>query len=106
MAIDRGKVSVPRLRKEPPQEPPRHAKNAELGRSREERNRHLGYAHDQYSASGQGRAGAPKGRNLPLQPPPRNAERYPPGTKMPWPRDETIAAEDGPRRRPRRSDRS
>lgn len=95
-----------RRERKPPQEPPRNAKNAELGRSREERNRHLSYAHEQYSGSGQGCFGAPKGRRLPLQTPPKNTERYPPGTKMPWPPDETIEADDKPpppSRRPCRS---
>ena len=55
-------------------------KARELGGSAEERNRHLRYAHEQYSASGQGSFGAPKGRKLPLQKPPANKADYPPNT--------------------------
>ena len=73
---------------------PEDPKAEELGGSGEERNRHLRYAHEQYSGSGQGRLGAPKGRNLPLDKPRRKQERYPPGTRMPWPADEAIASED------------
>jgi hypothetical protein len=86
---------MPRRTKKLPEEP----KVRELGRSSEERNRHLRYAHEQYSGSGQGPFGAPRGCNLPLEKP-QKAEDYPPGTRMPWPRDETIEAEaDRPRRR-------
>jgi hypothetical protein len=86
-----------RPRKSQPQEPP------ELGGSPEERNRHLRYAHEQYSGSGQGRFGAPVdqgkgGRNLPLQ----KQEDYPPGTKMPWPADSAIEAEQKRSRRSRK----
>ena len=77
-------------------------KTEELGGSAEERNRHLRYAHEQYSGSGQGRFGAPQGRKLPLQKPRGKQEDYPPGTKMPWPADEVIEADDKrPRRRPK-----
>ena len=92
---------MPRINKRPPQDPPRHAKNAELGGSGEERNRHLRYAHEQYSASGQGQFGAPKGRKLPLQKPEHNQKHYPRGTRMPWPRDQTIATDDNSTRRRR-----
>lgn len=74
-------------------------KAAELGDSKEERNRHLRYAHEQYSGSGQGRFGAPKGRKLPLEKPQAKEQGYPPGTKMPWPSDETVEAEEKPGRR-------
>jgi hypothetical protein len=90
-----------RPRKDRPQEPP------ELGGSPEERNRHLRYAHEQYSGSGQGRFGAPVdqgkgGRNLPLQKPAAKQQDYPPGTKMPWPPDSAIEAEQKrTRRRPK-----
>jgi hypothetical protein len=76
-------------RKQPPREPD----NPELGETREQRNRRLRYAHEQYSGSGQGRFGAPKGRNLPLEKPRRQEEDYPPETKMPWPPDDKVAAE-------------
>jgi hypothetical protein len=87
-----------RSRKSQPQEPP------ELGGSPEECNRHLRYAHEPYSSLGQGRFGAPVdqgrgGRNLPLQEPPRKQEGYPPGTKMPWPPDSAIEAEQKRSRR-------
>jgi len=90
-----------RPRKSQPQEPP------ELGGSPEERNRHLRYAHEQYSGSGQGRFGAPVdqgkgGRNLPLQKPPRKQEDYPPGTRMPWPADSAIEDEQKRSRRSRK----
>jgi hypothetical protein len=98
--------SMARAGREPPQEPPRDAKNEELGRSREERDRHLRYAHEQYAASGQGRFGAPKGRKLPLQTPPKNAEHYPPGSRMPWPPDETIESDAERSRRPKGRGRS
>jgi hypothetical protein len=88
-------------RKEPPQDPPRRAKNAELGGQREERNRHLSYAHEQYSASSQGRFGAPKGRKLPLQKPTSNRSRYPRGARLPWPADKTLDSDKGPDRRDR-----
>jgi hypothetical protein len=88
-------------RKGPPQEPPRDARNEELGGKREERNRHLSYAHEQYSASGQGRFGAPKGRKLPLQKPSSNQGHYPRGTRLPWPADETLATDRGSDRRRR-----
>jgi len=74
----------------------------ELGATREERSRHLRYAHEQYSASSQGPLGAPKGRNLPLEKPQRNAGAYPPGTKMPWPSDADVEAEMAKPRRRRR----
>ena len=85
-----------RSRKSQPQEP------SELGGSAEERSRHLRYAHEQYSGSGQGRFGAPVdqgkgGRNLPL--PPAKQQDYPPGTRMPWPPDGAIAAEQKRTRR-------
>jgi hypothetical protein len=86
---------MPRTTKKPPEEP----KAQELGKSQEERNRHLRYAHEQYSGSGQGRFGAPKGRNLPLQEAQEKQQDYPPGTKMPWPSDETIERETKPRPR-------
>jgi hypothetical protein len=86
-------------RKEPSQEPPRHSRNEELGGSREERNRHLRYAHEQYSGSGQGRFGAPEGRKLPLEKPQRQRRSYPPGTRMPWPSDEIIETKSTPRRK-------
>ena len=99
---------MPRPTKKQPEEP----KTRELGRSSEERNRHLRYAHEQYSGSGQGRFGAPEGRNMPLQKPTEKSEDYPPGTRMPWPPDESIEAEAGRSRRrpkssgPRKRDRS
>jgi len=84
------------MAKKQPPEP----KSPELGATREERTRHMRYAHEQYSASGQGPMAAPKGRNLPLEKPQRNARSYPPGTKMPWPSDADIDAEmKQPRRR-------
>lgn len=76
-------------RKQQPSEP----KDPELGGTHEERNRHLRYAHEQYSGSGQGKFGAPKGRNLPLEKPQRKEDEYPPGTKMPWPPDGEVDAE-------------
>jgi hypothetical protein len=76
-----------------PQHPPRQKRNAELGASTEERDRHLRYAHEQYTASGQ------KGRAPPMDEPTRNADRYPRGARMPWPDDATVEA-DKPRRRP------
>jgi len=87
-------------RKGSTQEPPRHSRNEELGGSHEERNRHLRYAHEQYSASGQAGFGAPKGRPLPLQKPPRNKRQYPRGARLPWPADDVIDNDDGsPRKR-------
>jgi hypothetical protein len=71
---------------------PAEPKNAELGETPEERNRHLRYAHEQYSGSGQGRFGAPNGRSLPLEKPQHKQGDYPPGTKMPWPADKEVAA--------------
>jgi hypothetical protein len=85
-----------------PLHPPRDGRNAELGASTEERDRHLRYAHEQYTASGQGHFGAPKGRPLPAQKPPRNKDKYPRGARMPWPHDGTIAAEDAPIEPPKR----
>ena len=82
---------------------PAEPKNPELGDTREERNRHLRYAHEQYSASGQGRFGAPKGCSLPLEKPQHRQDDYPPGTKMPWPSDKAVAAET--RRSKRRTGR-
>lgn len=74
----------------------------ELGRSQEERSRHLRYAHEQYSGSGQGKFGAPKGRNLPLEKPKQEGGDYPPGTRMPWPSDRDVKAETAPKRAPKR----
>lgn len=86
-----------------PKKQPPEPKSPELGDTREERNRHLRYAHEQYSGSGQGRFGAPKGRNLPLEKPQDKQGDYPPGTKMPWPPDAAVDAEA--RRSRRRSRR-
>ncbi|MFO1080020.1 MAG: hypothetical protein U1E23_05250 [Reyranellaceae bacterium] len=72
------------------QQPPRDARNAELGQGDEERDRHLRYAHEQYSASGQGRFGASKGQPLPSGTPPRNERKYPRGTRTPWPDDRVL----------------
>lgn len=76
-----------------PKKQPPEPRTAELGGVREERNRHLRYAHEQYSGSGQGRFGAPKGRNLPLEKPQGKQADYPPGTRMPWPSDAEVEAE-------------
>ena len=70
--------------KKQPLHPPRHERNEELGGSTEERDRHLRYAHEQYTASGQGHFGAPKGRALPEQKPPTNKDKYPRGARMPF----------------------
>jgi hypothetical protein len=84
-----------RRSKKEPLHPPRDARNEELGESTEERDRHLRYAHEQYTASGQGHFGAPKGNPLPAQKPPKNKGKYPPGARMPWPHDEAIDADPG-----------
>lgn len=88
--------------KRQPLHPPRDPRNEELGGSTEERDRHLRYAHEQYTASGQGHFGAPKGRPLPTQKPPRNESKYPRGTRMPWPHDRTIDSDDTPTESPKR----
>ena len=95
-----------RRTKRQPLHPPRDQRNEELGRSTEERDRHLRYAHEQYTASGQGHFGAPKGRPLPPQKPPSNKDKYPRGARMPWPHDGAIeaeiAAEEAPSEPPKR----
>lgn len=82
------------------QHPPRDKDNAELGREDEQRDRHLRYAHEQYTASGQGRFGAPQGEALPSDRPQGNEEKYPRGARMPWPDDARLesdaANEPGP----------
>ena len=85
-----------------PQHPPRDRGNEELGGSTEERDRHLRYAHEQYTASGQGRFGAPKGNQLPSQKPPKNKAKYPRGARMPWPHDRAIEADHAEQEAPER----
>lgn len=75
------------------QHPPRDERNRELGREDEQRDRHLRYAHEQYTASGQGRFGAPRGEALPSDRPHENAEKYPRGARMPWPADGRLDSE-------------
>ena len=84
------------------QHPPRESRNEELGQGDEERDRHLRYAHEQYTASGQGRFGMPDGRPLPSEKPARNRRKYPKGTALPWPEDRTIEAEPSPEPPPKR----
>ena len=65
----------------------------ELGGSSEERDRHLRYAHEQYTGSGQGRFGAPKRHPCRRRSRARTGT-YPRGTRLPWPPDRAIEADD------------
>jgi hypothetical protein len=85
-----------------PLHPPRDQRNEELGQSTEERDRHLRYAHEQYTASSQGHFGAPKGRPLPAQKPTTNTDKYPRGARMPWPHDKAIEQDETPPEPPKR----
>ena len=78
------------------QHPPRDQRNEELGQGDEERDRHLRYAHEQYSGSQQGRFGAPKGHPLAGGKPAGNEQKYPRGAKTPWPDDRAVEQDRDP----------